>query len=122
MNLKHKIEYLKDRAANPVPISAVTKTNIDLLKQEITRFLEVFVEASFSVKINDESMALVSRLFNRAHVQNVEYEGEIVKVVFMSIPWLADRVKGRIEKLGGMFKSDEQSEGEAEQGCQKLLF
>jgi len=108
--LESKIKYLKESAPNPVPISAVNKTNLALLKQEITRFLEGFVEASFSVKINDESMALVSQLFNRAHVQNTEYEGEVVKVVFRAVPSFADRVKGHIEKLGGTFKLETKSE------------
>jgi hypothetical protein len=76
------------------------------LKQQIIQYLESFVDASFSVKINDESMSLVSRLFERAHVQNVEYEGEVVKVVFRSIPWLADRVKGQVGKLGGTFNRE----------------
>jgi len=108
--LTHKMEYVKERAPNPVPVSALTKTNADLLKQEITRYLEGFVEASFSVKINDEAMSLVSELFDRAHVQNIEYEGDVVKVVFRAIPWFADRVKGRVKKLGGVFKREAESE------------
>jgi len=102
--LERKIEMLKEQAPNPVPISAVNRTNLDLLKQEITRFLEGFIEASFSVKISDESMAIVSELFEKAHVQNTEYDGEVVNVAFRAIPWHADRIKGRIEKLGGTFK------------------
>jgi GTP-binding protein HflX len=111
--LKRRIGYMKELAPNPVPISALQKTNIASLKQEITRYLEGFVEASFSVKISDESMSLVSQLFDRAHVQKIEYEGEVVNVVFRAIPWFADRVKGRVEKLGGTFKSEAKSEGEA---------
>jgi GTP-binding protein HflX len=104
--LKRKTEHLKEHAPNPVPISALNGTNIAQLKQQIIQYLESFVDASFSVKISDESMSLVSRLFERAHVQNVEYEGEVVKVVFRSIPWLADRVKGQVGKLGGVFKRE----------------
>jgi GTP-binding protein HflX len=99
--LQRKTEYLKDIAPNPVQISALRGTNIGLLKQQIVGYLESFVEVSFSVKISDESMSLVSQLFERAHVQNIEYEGEVVRVVFRAIPWFADRVKGRVEKLGG---------------------
>ncbi len=110
--LQSKIECVKERAPNPVPVSALHKTNITALKQELIRYLEGFVEASFSLKINDESMSLVSQLFDRAHVQNIEYEGDMVKVVFRAIPWFADRVKGRVEKLGGMLRSEAKSEGE----------
>jgi GTP-binding protein HflX len=104
--LNHKTEWLKELAPNPVYISALNGTNIDLLKQQITGYLEGFVQASFSVRINDESMALVSQLFDRAHVQDTQYEGDIVKVAFKAIPWLADRVKGQVEKLGGVFKRE----------------
>ena len=110
--LKRKIEYMNERTANPVPISALAKINVDLLKQKIIRYLEGFVDASFSVKINDESMSLVSDLFKRVHVQNIEYEGDIVKVVFRAIPWFADRIKGRVKKLGGMLRSETKNEGE----------
>ena len=110
--LQHKIDYLKELALNPVPVSAMNKTNIDSLKQEITRYLEGFVEASFTVKISDESMSLVSQLFNRAHVQKIDYEGEVVKVAFKAVPWFADRVKGRVEKLGGVFTRKIEAEGE----------
>jgi GTP-binding protein HflX len=110
--LKLRIDYIKDLAPNPIPVSVLTKTNIDLLNQEITRFLEGFVEASFSVKINNDSLALVSELFNQVHVQNVNYEGDLVKVVFRAIPWFTDRIKGRIKKLGGEFKSKSENKGE----------
>jgi len=109
--LKRKTEYLKEHAPNPVHISALHGTNIASLKQQITRYLESFVQASFSLTINDETMSLVSQLFDRAHVQNIEYEGDVVKAVFRSIPWFADRVKGRVEKLGGVFKREAESEG-----------
>ena len=104
--LQRKTEYLKEQAPNPVQISALNEINIALLKQQIVGYLESFVEASFSVKISNESMSLVSELFERAHVLNIEYEGEVVKGVFRAIPWFADRVKGRIEKLGGTFNRE----------------
>ena len=104
--LEQKIEGLRELAPNIVSISAEQKTNLDALKKEITRYLEGFVEASFSVKISNDSMSLVSELFERAHVQKTDYEGETVNVVFKAIPWFADRVKGRVEKLGGVFNSE----------------
>jgi len=122
--LKRKTEGLKEQAPNPVPISALHGTNIDSLKQQITRYLESFVQASFSLTINDEAMSLVSQLFDRAHVQDIKYEGDVVKVVFRSIPWFADRVKGQVEKLGGVFKREAESEGErgkvAESCCSEM--
>ncbi|MEJ2242842.1 MAG: hypothetical protein P8Y18_12000, partial [Candidatus Bathyarchaeota archaeon] len=107
--IQKKINLLKDLAPNPVPISTIQEINITILKQEITKYLVDYVNASFSVKINDETMSLVSHLFDRSHVQTVNYEGEIVKVGFKSIPWFADRVKGSIEKQGGIFKYESKS-------------
>jgi GTP-binding protein HflX len=107
--LEQKTEYLKELAPNPVPVSVLQKTNIDSLKQKITGYLEGFVEASFSVKISNESMSLVSELFERAHVHKTDYEGETVNVVFKAIPWFVDRVKGRVEKLGGVFSLEAKS-------------
>jgi len=120
--LQSKIESVKELAPTPVPISALNKTNIVSLKQEITRYLEGFVEVSFSVKINDESMSLVSQLFDRAHVQNIEYDHDLVKVVFRAIPWFADRVEGRVKKLGGMFLSEKKSEGETSKVDESCCF
>ncbi|MBT8172339.1 GTPase HflX, partial [Candidatus Bathyarchaeota archaeon] len=68
--IEHKIDHLREVAINPVPISAVQKTNLALLKSEIAKHLEVFIEASFSLKINDDSMSLVSQLFDQTHVLN----------------------------------------------------
>ncbi len=107
--LQQKIISLKNMAPNAVPVSTLQRTNIEVLKKEITPYLVDLVQASFSVKINDDTMALVSQLFNRAHIQNVEYNGEIVNVVFKSISWLTERVKGRVEKHGGMFNYEVKS-------------
>jgi GTP-binding protein HflX len=107
--LQRKIESLKERAPNPIPVSTLQGINITTLKQEISRYLVDFVHASFSVKINDDTMSLVSQLFNHAHVQDVKYDGKIVNVVFKSIPWFADKVKGRIEKQDGLFNYETES-------------
>jgi hypothetical protein len=37
-------------------------------------------------------------------VLNIDYEDKVVKAVFKAVPGFVDRVKGRVEKLGGVFK------------------
>jgi len=103
--IQRKTEVLKDSAPNPVPISALHGTNIYLLKQEMIGHLEGYIQASFSLQITDETMSFISWLFGRADVHNVEYEEDSMKVVFESVPWFADKVKGRVEKLGGTFNT-----------------
>jgi len=110
--ITRKTESLKELAPNPVPTSALHGINISSLKKEIIRHLEDFVEASFSLPITDETMSFVSWLFGRSDVQNVKYEGDIVTVVFKSIPWFADKVRGRVEQLGGTFKHQAKNDGE----------
>jgi len=100
-----RFEALKDVAPNPVPISALRKTNISSLKQELVGHLKNYVETSFSLPVSDESMSFLSWLFSRADVRNVKYEGNTVNVVFKAIPEFADKVRGHVEQLGGTFNT-----------------
>jgi len=103
--IQHKTEVFKDTAPNPVPISALHGTNIDLLKQEIIGHFEGYVQASISLPITDETMSFVSWLFGRADIHDVEYKDDSMKVVFESVPGFADKVKGRVEQLDGTFNT-----------------
>jgi len=38
-------------------------------------------------------------------VRDLKYEGESVSVVFESVPWFADKVRGRVEQLKGTFNA-----------------
>jgi len=100
-----KAEVLKDTAPNPVPVSALHGTNIDLLKKEIIGHFEDYVQASFSLPITNETMSFVSWLFDRADTHDVKYKEDSMKVVFEAIPWFADKVKGHVEQLGGTFNT-----------------
>ncbi|MDH5461609.1 MAG: hypothetical protein OEX09_05240, partial [Candidatus Bathyarchaeota archaeon] len=92
-------------ASGGVPISAVYKTNIHLLKQKIFDRLASFICASFSVPLSDESMSFLSWLFGHTGVRSVKYKEDKVDVVFESIPLFANKVKMRVEQLGGTFNS-----------------
>jgi GTP-binding protein HflX len=118
---KRKTESLLDYAPNPVPISALHGINITMLKKEITRHLEDFYEASFILPITDETMSFISWLYGCSDMQNVKYEGDEVKVVFKSIPWFLDKVRERVEKMGGTFKREAKNGG-GKRNCGKLLF
>ena len=103
--IQRKAEVLKNVAPNPVFISALHGTNTDLLKQEMISRLESYVKGSFSLPITDESMSFISWLFGRVDVHDVKYKGDSMGVIFEAIPWFADRVKGRVEQLGGTFNA-----------------
>ena len=103
--VQREVETLKDAAPNLVPVSALYRTNMGLLKQEMANHLKDYVQASFSIPVTDESMSFLSWLFGRADIREVKYDDGNVSVVFESIPWFADRVRGRVKQFGGTFNA-----------------
>jgi len=100
-----KVELLTNLAPNSVPVSALFKTNISLLKQEMMSHLKSYISVTFSLPVSDESLSFLSWLFSRADVRDVKYEDAWVRVVLESVPWFAEKVKGRVEEFGGVFNS-----------------
>ncbi len=103
--VQRKMEALNEITSNPVPISALYKTNMDSLKQEITGHLKEYVQASFSLPITNESMSFLSWLFSRANIHDLKYESGNMNIVFEAVPLFADKVRGRVEQLGGTFNT-----------------
>lgn len=101
---QHKFQNLKEKASNPVLISALYKTNIDLLKQEILKILKNYVRASFTVPLTNETMSFISWLFQRAEVQTIKYEENSAHIIFEATPWFADKVKSNVDKFDGKFE------------------
>jgi len=99
--LHRKLELLKESAPNLVPISALYKWNLSRLKQAFFNYLEEYVEASFWIPWKTESMPLISWLYDRAEVQGLKYENDGISVSFKSVPWFVDKVKHKVEQLGG---------------------
>ncbi|MDI6847166.1 MAG: GTPase HflX [Candidatus Bathyarchaeia archaeon] len=102
--IQQRLENLKEKAPNPVLISALYKINFDLLKQEVLRMLKNYVQASFIIPLTSETMSFISWLFNRTDVQTIKYTGNSAHVVFEAIPWFAEKVKSRVEKFNGKFE------------------
>ncbi|MGQ9537965.1 MAG: GTPase HflX [Candidatus Bathycorpusculaceae bacterium] len=105
MELREKMKKLEGKAPNPVPISALYNLNIDQLKEEIAKKLRNYVQASFSIPLMDGVMPFFSWLFNRADVQEIRYVDNVAHVVFEAVPWFAEKVKSRVEALGGKIES-----------------
>jgi len=103
--IQRETDALNEIAPNSVPVSALYRVNMDSLKREIATHLKEYVRASFSLPTTNESLSFLSWLFSRADVRDLKYEGECVNVVFESIPWFADKVRGRVEQLGGTFNT-----------------
>ena len=99
-----KLENLKRKVLNPIPVSALYKTNFDELKQDVLKMLKNYVRASFTIPSTSETMSLISWLFKRADVQTLKYVDNSAYVVFEAIPWFAEKVKSRVEELHGKFE------------------
>jgi GTP-binding protein HflX len=101
-----KISSLSGIAPNPVPISALYKTNLEELRGRILEMLKDYVRASFAIPLTDESMPFISSLFKSADVRKIEYSENMVRVVFEANPSFAEKVRSSVEKLDGRFEKE----------------
>jgi GTP-binding protein HflX len=100
---KQKLEALKAKIKNPTLISALHQTNLELLKQEILKKLEDYVQASFSIPLTNETMPFMSWVHERADVQKVKFMSNSVQVSFEANPLFTEKVRKRVEELDGKF-------------------
>jgi GTPase len=99
-----KFEELKDETKNPILISAKKCTNLDLMKKEILKKLEGYVEASFSAPLTSAAMSLVSWVHKGADVKKTEYTETAVQMTFEASPEFMEKAKSRVKELGGKFE------------------
>ncbi len=100
-----RVEVLKDLTPNPVLVSALHKMNLELLRNELRDQLKGYVQASFYIPANEESISFISWLFDRSNVQSVSYEGDKVAVTFEAMPPFVDVVRMRVKTLNGKFST-----------------
>jgi len=103
--LQEKMDMLRGEAPRPVPISALYGTNLDQLKEEITKTLHNYARVSFTLPMTGEAMSFLSWLFNGADVQEISYTGDTAHVVFEAVPWFAEKVVNRVRELNGKIES-----------------
>jgi GTP-binding protein HflX len=104
-----KFEELKEVTKNPILISAKKRTNLDLLRHEILRKLEGYIQASFSAPLTSAAMSLVSWVHKEADVKKTDYTEDSVQMVFEANPEFVEKVKSRVEKLCGKFEMNTKS-------------
>ena len=102
--LGRKLEHLREIASSLVPISALRKSNLDSLKQEILKALNNYVRASFNIPSSGRAMAFVSKLFKDANVEKIEYIDTSIHVIFNATPELAEKIRNHVIELEGEFK------------------
>jgi len=95
--VQQKIKELEERATILVPISALYKTNLEQLKQEILKILKNYVRVTFTIPVTDKTMRFMAWLFENADVQKADYNESSVRVVFEAAPTFAERVRSRVK-------------------------
>ncbi len=102
---EQKVEALKAKTKNPILISARHQTNLELLKQEILKNLEDYVQASFSVPLTNATMPFMSWVHENADVQEAKFMSDSVQVTFEANPLFAEKIRKRVEELDGKFEA-----------------
>jgi len=102
--LSQRLQSLKGSVPNPILISALHKSNIDLLKNEILRLLKNYVRAAITIPLTNENMAFISWLHKAADVQTVNYSDASANIVFEAIPSFAEKVRRQVEQANGKFE------------------
>ena len=99
--LNKKTSQIKKEATNLIPISASKKINLDKLIKTVNNHLEPLIEATFIVPLSEETMALISRLFDQDNVIEVKYDKKTANLRVNGKAWVVNRIKSQIEKLNG---------------------
>ena len=103
---KQKLEALKDKTKNPILISAKCKTNLDALRGKILKILENYVQAQFSVPLNEKTMPFISWVHGKTDVTKENFTNDSVEIAFEATPELAEHVRRKVEELNGRFQAN----------------
>ena len=112
VEIRKKLQALRNQIRNPILISALHKHNIELLKKEILKNLENYVQASFQIPISNKTMSFMSWIHAKTEVKKVNFNGKSAHVVFKATPALIENVRKRVEELDGEFNFYNQAEQE----------
>jgi len=96
--LEEKTEALKEKATTLIPISALRKTNLDQMREEILKILKNYVQASFTISLSKETRPFMAWLYRNTDVKKAEYNENSVHVIFESSPTTAEKVRSRVER------------------------
>jgi GTP-binding protein HflX len=105
--LNERTENLKDRLTSIVPISALYRTNLDLLENEVNKNLIPHIYSFVTLPTTEESLSLLSWIYDHAKVHNVEYEEGFVNVAFGASPLITEKIRYGTEKLGGVYRLEQ---------------
>lgn len=101
-----KLEALKEKTKNPILISALKRTNLDVLRHEILKKLEGYIQVNINVPLGNETMPLISWIHAKTDVKKINYTQTAIEIVFEADPEVAQKIKSRVEDLNGKFEAN----------------
>ena len=104
--INQKLEALKDKIKTPILLSAKCRTNLDLLREEILRILEKYVQAQFSVPLTNSAMPFISWVHGKTEVKKEDFTNDSIQVIFEATPELTEQVRRKVEELNGKFTTN----------------
>ena len=103
---KQKLKALEEKTQNPILLSAKCQTNLDLLRQEILKILENYVQAQFSVPLTNKTMPFISWVHEKTDIRKENFTNDSVQVIFEATPELTEQVRRKVEELNGKFETN----------------
>ncbi|WP_132058716.1 GTPase HflX [Halorussus amylolyticus] len=97
--LEARREAIGEISADPIAVSATEGRNLDALRDRIAAALPERRDAELALPNDDEAMSLVSWLYDRASVEDVNYTDSEVRIAFAGPESVVERARGRAEKL-----------------------
>ena len=107
--INQKLEALRDKVKKPILLSAKCRTNLDLLREQILRVLEKYVQAQFSVPLTSSAMPFISWVHGKTEVKKEVFTNDSVQVVFEATPELSEQVRRKVEELNGKFTTNQKT-------------
>ncbi|KAB1188596.1 MULTISPECIES: GTPase HflX [Haloferax] len=97
--LDEKRAALSALAPNPVAVSGLTGENIAELTERVEAELPAWERERLLLPMTDDTMSLVSWLYDHAHVETEEYEGEQVHLEFEARPEIIEKARSKAAAL-----------------------
>ncbi|CQR50157.1 MULTISPECIES: GTPase HflX [Haloferax] len=97
--LDEKRAALSALAPNPVAVSGLTGENVEELAARVEDELPPWERERLLLPMADDTMSLVSWLYDHAHVETEEYEGEQVHVEFEARPAIVEKARAKAADL-----------------------
>jgi GTP-binding protein HflX len=104
-DLARKEVALEQLAPSPIFISALKQTNIEALRTDVAKRLEVYSKLFLRLPMGDKSLGLVSWLHEKTYVKRIDYHDKFVEVNLEAPFGLVEVIRSKCEKAAGTMRT-----------------